>query len=298
MKDIPLESVLQRANDIMRNIHQIDNIGRITLENEDPRVYYWTDRFSEILHESFLRKIPKDVFGEAAVKNYPYPRDGVRPMRIAQAIASVNIPEGDYLVKYGKYTDILEAYETGRIRLGPADSYADPSLDLARKDDELTTRIDLDTSVFRVLGKKANDIGPRFQIKRSMNTNYYIFCMSSRLRARLFLDFEDAEACLIVTNADKFRKRLLRAISDKFPSFFLHAGRVNYYDPLWVSPVEVRPIFWKHFRYAYQEEIRFAAMPPKPVSHLDPAFINLGCLKDIATVVDTRPLGCASLTPT
>ncbi len=287
MGHLPRERVLERANDIMRNVHQIDKIGRITFDNTNPRSYYWMDRFSEILHESFLRNIPKDVFGHAAAKDYPYPRDGLRPKQIAQSIALVKVPESDYLVKYGKFEHILDAYETGKIRLGPAASYADPSLNLARKDDELATHIDIDTSVFRVLNHNAHKVGPRVQIKGSLNSNYYIFCMSSCLRARLFLDF-DYEACLIIKNPNEFKNRLFHVMSRTFPRFSLKAKRVKYYDPLWVAPTEVRPIFWKHFRYAYQEEVRFSAIPPEPVSALDPVFISLGSLKDIANIVDTR----------
>ncbi len=287
MKHLPLELFIGRANDIIRNIHQIDKIGRITLENTDPRLYYWMDRFTEVLHESFLRKVPKDILSRGMVKDFPFPKESERPKRIAHVVAAVKVPEGDYLVRYGKFDHILEAYETGRIRLGPANSYADPSLDLARKDDELTTRIDLDTTVFQVLGPGAHKTGPRLTIRGNLNSNYYILCMSSCLRARLFLDF-DAEACLIISNTSVFKKRLFQAISYTFPRFVLNAKRVNYYDPLWVSPKEVRPIFWKHFRYAYQEEVRFAAIPPEPVSDLDPAFLNLGSLKDIAIIVDTR----------
>ncbi len=288
MKHLSDDQIIQRANDIMRNVHQIDKIGRITLENRDPRVYYWMDRFSEVLKEVSLRQIPKHIFGSGAVKDYPYPRDGVRPTRIAQSLTGIKVTEGDYLVRYGKYDHLLDAYDTGRIRLGPAASYDDPSLDVARKDDELSFQMDIDTSVFPVLGPGARNIGPRFPIKGSIKTNYYILCMSSCLRARLFLDFPDAEACLIINNPEKFKERLFEAIKSKLPQFSQKAKRVVYYDPLWVAPTEIQPIFSKHFRYAYQEEVRFAALPPEPTSDLEPVFINLGSLKDIATLVDTR----------
>jgi len=287
MKHLSDERIIRRANDIMRNVHQVDKQGRITLEHKDPRVYYWIDRFSEVLHEVFLRKIPRDAFGSGAVKDYPYPRDGVRPKQIAHAIAAVKVPEGDYLVRYGKYDHLLEAYETGRIRLGPAASYADASLDVARKDDELSCQMDIDTTVFQVLGPGARNVGPRYPIKGNFSTNYYILCMSSCFRARLFLDF-DAEACLIISNPSVFKERLFKSILHIYPQFSLAAERVKYYDPLCVAPVEVQPIFWKHFRYAYQEEVRFAAIPPEPISNLAPVFLNLGSLKDIATLVDTR----------
>lgn len=281
------DRIIQRANDIMSNVHQIDSIGRITVDSKDPRLYYWTDRFTEVFHEAGLRKISRDTFGKGAVKDYPYPRDGVRPTRIAQSLGEIRVPSGDYLVRYGKYDHILQAYETGKIRLGPAASYSDPSLDVARRDDELNFQIDIDTSFFPVIGPGARNVGPRFPIRGSLSSNYYILCTSSCLRARLLLDF-DSEACLIIHDPEKFKGRLSKAIARDLPQFSMTAKRVEYYDPLLVAPVEVKPIFSKHFRYAYQEEVRFAVMLPGSTSDLTPVFLNLGSLKDIATIVDTR----------
>ena len=279
--------LMQRINDIMRNIHQVDEKGRITLDTEDSRLYYWMDRFTEAHHEAQLRQIPKDVLGQGATKDYPFPAGSDRPKRIGMVVAETDIPDGHYLVRYGRYEHIKEAYDSGHIRLGPAASYDDPSLNPARQDEELVSRIDIDTDVFRVFGPRAINIGRRHPIMGTFDRNFYILCCSSSLRERLFLDF-NADACLLITNPDMFKERLLKGISQVLPGYSFQAERVEYYDPLWVSPTEIRPIFWKHFRHAYQEEIRFAAIPPEPVKDLEPVYVSLGCLENIATIVDAR----------
>jgi hypothetical protein len=272
----------------MRNIHQIDEKGRITFDSKDPRVYYWMDRFTEILQEAKHRRIPYEVFGQAATKEYPFPKDSNRPKRIASVVAATDIPKKPYLVRYSKYDHIMDVYKRGCIQLAPATSYTDPSLNPARQDDELTSRIDIDTRLFQVVGPHGHNIGRRYPIKSTFNTDFYVLCTSSCLRARMFLDFAGSDACLIITDTEAFKARLFRELACALPGFSLQAERVEYYDPLCVSPSEIRSIFWKHFRYSYQEEVRFTAIPLEPITVLEPVFVKIGSLEDIATLVDVR----------
>ena len=55
---------------------------------------------------------------------------------------------------------------------------------------------------------------------------------------------------------------------------------------------EVDVLTWKHFRYAYQKEMRLAWLPPKPVWELAPLYITMGNLEDVAELI--RPI---SMTP-
>ncbi|MEN6433614.1 MAG: hypothetical protein WA096_01120 [Smithella sp.] len=287
MQHLSHDQLMKRTNDIMRNIHQIDEKGRVSLDINDPRTYYWMDRFTEMLQESKFRQIPYEVFGRAAIKEYPYPKDGERPRRIASLIAANDILKKPYLVRYGKYNHIFEAYKYGRIRLAAATSYSDTSLNPAMRDEELTHRIELDTRVFRIVGPEGPVLSGRLPIKRTLNTNFYVLCTSLCLKTRLFLDFE-SDACLIITDPDAFKERLSRELTRALPSFKQKAERVEYYDPLCVALTEMRPIFWKHFRHSYQEEVRFAAISPEPTTVLEPVFVNIGSLEDIATLIDTR----------
>jgi len=276
--------LISRGNDIFCNFHQIDTKGRITLEHSDPRLYYWLDRFTEFLQECGLQDLPIEAVGRGVSKGFPFPKESSIPAQVGKCVEKTPLPAEPCLVRYGRANHILEAYEEGRIRLGPASSYIDSSLNLARQDDELSLDIDIDPTVVPVMGPGAKHVGGRIQLKGNIETNFYVHCLSTCLRPRLFLDF-DADACLIIRKPQEFKARLLEAIHRALPGFQTDSGRVEYYDPLCVSPAELIPIFWKHFRYAYQEEVRFIAVPREPITELKPVFITLGSLKDVADVL-------------
>lgn len=47
---------------------------------------------------------------------------------------------------------------------------------------------------------------------------------------------------------------------------------------------------YKHFKYLYQEEIRYTFLPPHPIQKLDPLFLKLGSLADIAEILNRKEL--------
>jgi len=278
------DQLISRGNDILCNLHQIDHIGRVTFEHSDPRLYYWIDQFTEFLQECVLRGESVDTIGAGVAKDFPFPKGSSVPAQVGQYVAETPLPTEPYLVRYDQADRIFGAYEEGRIRLGPANSYIDASLNLARQDDELSIDIDIDPTVVPIMGPGARHVGGRIQLKGKIETNFYVHCLSSCLRSRLFLDF-DADACLIIRKPQEFRDRFFEAIHRTLPDFQADSGRVEYYDPLCVTPAELVPIFWKHFRYAYQEEVRFIGVPREPITELKPVFITLGSLKDVSDVL-------------
>lgn len=274
--------LFQRAHDCIINSHQLNKEGKISLDIvNDQRIFWWLDRFTEVLHEIHMRGFSPQYLRNGIKKEFPYPSGTDIPQRASKCVQDINVPNTPYLVKYGKSKHLKDILKGGNIRLMPAHSYADPSLNLARQDDELSQELDFDTSVFQVMINGMKTSKPRFRVRADMKSNFYVFCLSSSLRARLFLDF-DADACLIIKDSDAFSNRFFNACRNSAPEYHFKAGRVEYYDPLCVSPEEFKPIFWKHFRYAYQEEVRFVLLPPKPRYALDPLFLKLGSIEDIA----------------
>lgn len=284
MAHLTRDQLISRGNDIFCNHHQIDHIGRITVEHSDPRLYYWFDQFTEFLQECVLRGESLKTIGGGVAKDFPFPKRSSVPAQVGQCVAGTSLPAEPYLVRDGQADHIFEAYEEGRIRLGPASSYIDASLNLARQDDELCLDIDIDPTVVPMMGPGARHVGGRIQLKGIINTNFYVHCLSKSLRSRLLHDF-DADACLIIRKPQEFRDRFFEAIHRELPGFQADSGLVEYYDPLCVNPAELEPVFWKHFRYAYQEEVRFIAVPAEPITKLKPVFITLGSLKDISDVL-------------
>ncbi len=101
------------------------------------------------------------------------------------------------------------------------------------------------------------------------------------------LDFE-SDACLVIHEPEVFADRINRAMTRYFPKWRSDCNYVEYYDPLRVTPREIEPIWFKHFRYAYQQEIRLIWLPPEPVEKLDYVTVALGSLEDIAELVLPR----------
>lgn len=278
-----------RANAIMRNIHQIDAEGRITLEPTEV-TGYWMDRLTELAHELALRGETPHFIARALHDGIPLPTEKHASdfREYGRAIARVAVPETPYLVKYGKAAHMRAAIEKGRVRLGAASDYADPSLDAARHDHELAHEIDIDLSSFPWLRDDISSFraGPsgRAVVRSEFPTNFLVFCASARLRARLFADFE-ADACLIIHDPDAFRRRLHSWAASQLPEWRPKAQRVTYYDPQWVGPGEVNLPFWKSFAYAYQEEVRFVLIPSQPVGTVQSVFAELGSLEELAKLV-------------
>lgn len=210
-------------------------------------------------------------------------------LRAAKLMTGAHLQE-PFLLRFGAPEHIGDALTRGRFRLRPASAFSDPSLGPARTDDEISVRLrpnvsgailkvqDNATGKHRAVGRLRN-----LEFTHSAGTDYLVLCMAAAGKARLFADFD--RACLVIRDPVSFRTRLEHA-SARIPfAHDLFSGPVKYYDPLRARPDEVRPIFHKHFRFEYQAEWRFAWMPHQPVPALDPVFIDIGPLTDIAEVL-------------
>jgi len=215
----------------------------------------------------------------------------LRAPRAADAIKEKQLISGNYLVKYGgEY--LRETLKTGRIRLGPAASYGDPSLNPAIRDDELEISLELlpsETSMHLVdksTGQKKNEIHPTGNVtaKYRSDTDYYVYCLSSVYDFRLYDDFT-ATCCLIITNPKEFISRLIRRFVEQFPGWDGWGDSVVYIDPLNPSRRGVTVFFNKHFRFAYQKEYRVVFIHPSAKNLLDPIFLELGSLENFAELI-------------
>ncbi len=129
----------------------------------------------------------------------------------------------------------------------------------------------------------------RVRFRRELESNYYVYCLAERLSTRLLYDFE-ADACLIIRDPAAFLARFQTAVDEQIPGWRYLAKEVEYFDPLQVQPNEVDVLTWKHFRYAYQQEMRLAWLPPKPVRELAPLYVTLGNLEDVAELIRPVPI--------
>jgi hypothetical protein len=151
--------------------------------------------------------------------------DSLLATKAAQVVKAANLKglqPGSYLIKYGKHQYLEAMCEAGSIRIAPAASYDDPSLNPAIRDQELELYIQPTPLAMRLevidhkTGKpKAtfNPIGNK--ITRSANTNYFVYCLSTVLVPCLFLDF-DADACVIITKPADFIERAVLGMRNTY----------------------------------------------------------------------------------
>lgn len=176
------------------------------------------------------------------------------------------VPEKDFLVRYSKRKYLREAFDEGKIRIQPASSYKDPSLNFAQYDEELqhysvssNKRITFETIILDESNGSKKISTPTFlELFQYMNIpNFYVLCCSTRFNYRLFHSF-DADAALIIFDKNEFLSRVNSAVSEKMSLSNFKNGKIGYYDPYKIDKSDLIPYFIKHFRYMYQDEYRLA----------------------------------------
>jgi hypothetical protein len=174
------------------------------------------------------------------------------------------------------------------LRIAPASSYNDPSINPAISDQELEIRIPLSEGTFiketEVNGQTTYRPINGYITKKAL-MDYYIYCLSVEFSPRLFLDF-DADSCLLITDPKTFIDRVIPAFNSVFPEWNYGKGPVKYIDPLNPPPIkdiEVRAC--KHFRFMYQREYRFVWAPRRLIPQLEPLFLNIGSMQGYAKLI-------------
>jgi hypothetical protein len=213
--------------------------------------------------------------------------------RAVRAIAGRHFEPGKYLFKFGKREHLTQSLEKGIIRLAPASSYSDPSLNYAIRDDELHFTLHVpptdawiqkvDEHTLKPLGERMKPLGS-VSFRHSVPTDYFVYCLSMRLDFRAFDDFE-ADAGLVISQPKQFIERLLRAGFSKLPDWVARVGPVDYLDPFKAKRGDVRAFFAKHFRYSYQTELRIVWVPKERQKQLTPIFLEVCPLDDIAELI-------------
>lgn len=172
------------------------------------------------------------------------------------------------------------------MRISPASSYNDPSLNKAIRDDELSFDIKRVFNNVVVLNSKRK-ITPTFgvvQFSLKSNTNYYVHCFSSGYNFREYDDFE-ADACIVIKEPRQFIKYLFKHAKKHLPNYDYFASPVKYLDPLNCEPNDVDLFYCKHFKYSYQNEFRAIWIPKNPTFKLEPIFIEIGSMEKYAKLI-------------
>ena len=136
------------------------------------------------------------------------------------------------LTPYRYPTD--ELVSTGRIRIAPAATYNDSSFNHAIRDDDLHLDFcpppsELKMEVFdHRTGQSKGIIRPLGdKLSVGVNSDYFVYCVSSVLAPRLFLDF-GYDACVVVSNWRAFAEKLFRKVEVLLPKAWIALCVANY----------------------------------------------------------------------
>jgi len=273
----------------MNNLATLTQDGKIGVLPIGPDGIRWMTLFTHVHEEYVSRKQIPPV-----LSSMPFPKPTAPDLpKSVMALKEIEVPKaGETLIKLGKLSHMKDLFERGRIRIAPARSYDDPSLNYAIKDDELQfdqvkpgsevtiTFLDKQTGEPR----NAKPIG-EVTDTTSLTTNFYVYCMTHTLSYRLFGDFE-ADACVIVREPETFVAKLVQAVQQVLPGWIEWNQVVQYIDPYLHPKADVDLFFSKHFKFWYQQEYRFVWMPEADGrDNLEPIFVELGPLDAISELI-------------
>ena len=271
LRDLTDLDVLARAGHIATNLLTHSSDGRLAVKPLDADST-WMQRYTHVLEELVIRCIDSRNQEIVNAMNSPIPKSP-KVIKALKKLANRNWPK-PIIAKFGKreYTSELLLYGRGRISL--ASTYNDTSLGYARADDEshVTGCIDPSNAHRFMVGiQEGNGIQGfdvdvpylgSVSVEVSAKTPFYICCLAEAIDPRLFDDFSDADSCVIITDPDHFKRRLVATIAEQLPGWRSLSGAIVYFDPFFCRAHNMVPHFWKHFRYSYQKEHRLVWHPP------------------------------------
>jgi len=188
----------------------------------------------------------------------------------------------DRLYRYST-TNLLErSLLLGEFRLTPATRYQTLPTDTARHDNELVRIQQSDGRHVHITdvatGRKIVPIGP-VTYRSEVHSNYLMLCFSTIWDHRLFRQFPDTDACLIINEVNEFCDRIHTAAEDQLADWAGMDGAATYGAASPLGAVFAKPL--KHFE---QQEWRFAWLPIKPAKTLQSVYLKIGNIETLAEV--------------
>jgi hypothetical protein len=266
------EELATRLDEVLNNLMTLTEDQKIGIIRMDAEGDQLSASFAHVLEEYRLRRsgIPEDRIKNLHIPNYEWP--GIRTA--FESFNKLNVAPGEYILKYSKAEYLTETIEQGIIRISPASTYDDPSLNYAIRDNELS---------FSLQSSEAKSEHPSAQLVIA-SSDYYVYCMANEFSLRLFGDFE-ADACLVVTQPLVFLNRLGDAVMKQLPGWSGFARPVKYLDPAKAKTSDIDIFCTKSFRFVYQREYRLIWKPPTPQKGLPYLHVQVGSLHDCCKLI-------------
>jgi hypothetical protein len=293
MRHLSQSELNRRIRDIFLNLLYLTRDAKIGVPPIDADFAIWIEKWTHVLEEMQLRHGPyPSGFTREILHSEPFPNFASElAERAARKMSSLGLRNGDVFIKFGQRAYMEALHERGALRIQPAHFFSDKDHTGAIRDDELTLPISIALSRDDVvkLVRNPQDVPPnaseqRVDIRITRATDYWLYCVTSSIEPRLFVDF-NADACLIIRDRATFTRMLRQASALHLTNATMNEGPVQYIDPLFPKSTRVFVPLAKHFAHSYQEEYRFCWRPPVPIKKLSSRDIEIGSLRDVTELV-------------
>jgi hypothetical protein len=284
----------RRIRDVIINLMRLTQDAKIgvppPIEFEEIK---WMELWTHVLEEMCLRHGPYPKgFTREILHSEPFPNyAGELGQKAAAVLSGKGIKPGEVFIKFGKADHMRSLFECGAMRVQSASYYATPDHNGAVRDDELSlsislalTREDIIKIVKNPQDLPEGQIDHRFDAMYQSGTDYWLYCVTTSVEPRLFVDF-DADSCVIIKDRDRFQRLLTLQSAVAFPKTVHRHGKASYVDPQLPTTAEIDVPMSKHFGYTYQDEYRFVWRPSTPSFNLSYVELELGSLRDFAELV-------------
>jgi hypothetical protein len=283
----------QRVRDVFVNILRLTPEGKIGLPPMDLEGVKGMELWTHVLEEMVQRHGPyPNGFTREILHSEPFPDFvGEIGKKASNVLSSRGLAEGQVFIKFGKAEHMASLYERGELRVQAASYYATPDHNGAIRDDELSlplsfslTRDDVLKFVLNPQDVPEDLKDHRMDIKYDAGSDYWLYCVTTTVEPRLFVDFQ-ADACVIIHDKRRLCELLAQQSTGAFSNATFQEGNAIYVDPLLPKSAVIDVPMSKHFRYEYQKEYRFVWKPKMPSSELPYIDISIGSLESIAELV-------------
>ncbi len=293
LRELPDELLQRRYKDLGANLWSTGPQGEVTPPRSEEHRRQLLRLIVHVVCEQVRRKGDEvATFDEGAVRRAA--SAGYRPPKLRPPFSGSLA----CYAKFGEREHIRRSIEKGVLKVSPASSFDDSSLNDAQRDNELQhwTSTPNEQLMMELYGRNGEGEEAEIpvhkqEVHRGMSVpDFYVWCCALGYDARLFTEFK-ADAVLIIRDKSEFRSRFAKAMARELPASTLRCGALGYYDRYTTRPEQLVPIFTKSFEYLHQNEYRFA-WPAASNTALKPIFPEIGPLTDIAEYHELEPDIC------
>jgi hypothetical protein len=283
----------RRIRDIFLNLLRVNPQAKIDMGPITDEWAVWMEKCTHVLEEMQLRHGPYPAgFTREILHSEPFPNFASDlAERAAKRLSALGLKRGDVFIKFGKKIHMERLHDVGALRIQPASYFAQRGHNGAMRDDELTRNVSLVLSrdeVVKVV-KNPQDVPPdapdqRIDVQFRFPIDYWLYCVTSSVEPRLFVDF-NANSCVIIRDRSRFSRMLAATSQRHLHDVTMHDGPSEYLDPLLPKTSKVFVPFVKYFGYTYQDEHRFCWLPNVATPGVSLIDIEIGSLKDFSDLI-------------